>query len=40
MKNIENTLWVEKHRPDSLDGYVGNNHILEKVKNYIENNDV
>ena len=40
MKNSENTLWVQKHRPDSLDGYVGNNHILDKVKNYIKNNDV
>ena len=38
--NKENTYWAEKHRPDSLDGYVGNNHIVEKVKNYIKNNDV
>ena len=36
----ENTLWVEKYRPDTLDGYVGNEHIIEKVKIYIENEDV
>lgn len=36
----ENTLWVEKWRPSTLDGYVGNEHIVEKVKLYIENGDV
>lgn len=40
MSNIENSLWVEKYRPDTLEGYVGNEHILEKVKIYIENEDV
>ena len=37
---MSNSLWVEKYRPDTLDGYVGNEHILEKVKIYIENEDV
>ena len=40
MNSTENTLWVEKYRPDTLEGYVGNEHILEKVKIYIENEDV
>jgi len=40
MNRKENTLWVEKYRPDTLDGYVGNEHIIEKVKIYIENEDV
>ena len=40
MNNTENTLWVEKYRPDTLEGYVGNEHILQKVKIYIENEDV
>ena len=40
MNNTENTLYVEKYRPDTLEGYVGNEHILEKVKIYIENEDV
>jgi len=38
--NMSNSLWVEKYRPDTLEGYVGNEHILEKVKIYIENEDV
>ena len=29
----ENTLWVEAFRPDTLDGYIGNEHIIDKVKN-------
>lgn len=37
---MSNSLWVEKYRPDTLEGYVGNEHILEKVKIYIENDDV
>ena len=37
---MSNSLWVEKSRPDTLEGYVGNEHILEKVKIYIENDDV
>ena len=37
---MEHLLWVEKYRPDTLEGYVGNEHILEKVKIYIQNEDV
>jgi len=37
---IENSLWTEKYRPDTLDGYVGNEHVVDKVKIYIENGDV
>ena len=40
MNKKENTLFVEKYRPDTLQGYVGNEHIIEKVKIYIENEDV
>ncbi len=40
MNKSENSLFVEKYRPDTLDGYVGNEHIIEKVKIYIENEDV
>ena len=36
----ENTLWVESFRPDTLDGYIGNEHIIDKVKIFIENGDV
>lgn len=38
--NQENTLWVEKFRPGTLDGYVGNEHIIEKVKIYLKSGDV
>ena len=40
MMNKEHTLWVERYRPQRLEDYVGNEHILEKVKIYIENEDV
>ena len=40
MMNKEHTLWVERYRPQGLEDYVGNEHILEKVKIYIENEDV
>ena len=36
----ENTLWVESFRPDTLDGYIGNEHVIDKVKIFIENGDV
>tara|TARA_R110000765_G_scaffold155708_2_gene258593 strand:+ start:701 stop:1630 length:930 start_codon:yes stop_codon:yes gene_type:complete len=38
--NQEHTLWVEKFRPNTLDGYVGNEVIINKVKLYIEHGDV
>ena len=37
---VENTLWVESFRPNTLDGYIGNEHIIEKVKIFIANGDV
>ena len=36
----ENTLWTEAFRPDTLDGYIGNEHIIEKVGIFINNGDV
>ena len=38
--NQEHTLWVEKFRPNTLDGYVGNELIISKVKLYLEHGDV
>lgn len=38
--NIEHTLWTEAFRPSTLDGYIGNEHIIEKVRIFIENGDV
>jgi DNA polymerase III delta prime subunit len=38
--NNENTLWTEKYRPSNLDEYIGNDHIKEKIKIYLDNQDV
>jgi len=38
--NQENTLYVEKFRPDTLDGYVGNDQLIGKAKIWIESEDV
>ena len=36
----ENTMWVEAFRPKTLDGYIGNEQLIEKVKIFIESGDV
>jgi replication factor C small subunit len=36
----ENTLWVEKYRPQVLKEYIGNELLKEKVQTYLDNNDV
>jgi len=36
----ENTLWVEKYRPQTLNDYIGNELLKEKVQSYLDNNDV
>ena len=40
MFDRDHYLWVEKYRPDSLDTYIGNEHLKEKVKIYLESEDV
>jgi len=37
---INNTLWVEKYRPDILENYVGNENLKEIISKYIEQNDI
>ena len=37
---MENSLWVEKYRPKDLSTYIGNEHLKEKVKVYLESEDV
>ena len=34
------TLWVEKYRPQNLDKYIGNEHLIEKAKVWIESGDI
>ena len=36
----ENTLWVEKYRPKTLDTYIGNDQLKDKVKNYLDSGDI
>ena len=40
MNSKNNTLWVEKYRPDTLEGYIGNDVIVGKMKTYIEGGDI
>ena len=37
---MENSLWVEKYRPSSLNTYIGNEHLKSKVERYLESNDI
>ena len=37
----ENTLWVEKlDRPKTLDTYIGNEQLKDKVKHYLDSGDL
>lgn len=36
----EHTIWTERYRPDTLDGYVGNDTIKAKLQQYIETQDI
>lgn len=36
----ENSLWVERYRPDTLEGYIGNEQMKEKFARYIATGDV
>lgn len=40
MTNKEHYLWVEKYRPDTLDGYIGNVHFKEKLKAWLTSGDI
>lgn len=39
-KAKENSIWVERYRPDTLEGYVGNETLRAKLAQYIEEQDV
>jgi DNA polymerase III delta prime subunit len=36
----ENSLWVERYRPNNLADYVGNETIKETIQQYLDNNDI
>ena len=37
---MSNSLWVEKYRPNTLDNYIGNDHLKSKVENYLKSGDL
>lgn len=39
-QEVNNSLWVEKYRPRKLSEYVGNEHLKEKVSDYLQTGDV
>ena len=38
--SVKHSLWVEKYRPNSLDNYIGNDHLKSKVSVYLESGDI
>ena len=36
----EHYLWVEKYRPDTLEGYIGNKHFVEKLEQWLKSGDI
>ena len=36
----EHTIWTEKYRPDTLDGYIGNDVVRTKIEQYVSTQDV
>ena len=39
-QEINNSLWVEKYGPRKLTEYVGNEHLKQKVSDYLQSGDV
>jgi len=39
-KKVNNSLWVEKYRPSKLTEYVGNEHLKDKVRDYLESGEI
>ena len=37
---MNNSLWVERYRPTTLDTYIGNDHLKSKVEVYLESGDL
>ena len=36
----EHTLWVEKYRPTSLNGFVANKNLKATIQKYLDQNDI
>jgi replication factor C small subunit len=39
-KQDNHYLWVEKYRPDTLNGYIGSEHLKETIKSFIDKKDI
>ena len=39
-QEVNNSLWVERYRPRKLSEYVGNEHLKQKVSDYLQSGDV
>ena len=39
-EKTNNSLWVEKYRPSKLEEYVGNEHLKQKVSDYLQSGDI
>ena len=39
-QEVNNSLWVEKYRPRKLTEYVGNEHLKQKVSDYLESGEI
>ena len=39
-EKTNNSLWVEKYRPSKLQEYVGNEHLKQKVSDYLQSGDI
>ena len=37
---VNNSLWVEKYRPSKLTEYVGNEHLKDRVRDYLESGEI
>jgi DNA polymerase III delta prime subunit len=40
MGNEEHYLWVERYRPDTLEGYIGNEHFIESLTRWLAEGDI
>ena len=40
MSREEHYLWVEKYRPKTLDGYIGNEHFVRKLEQWLDEGDI
>jgi len=40
LSNLQNSLWVEKYRPSTIEDYIGNEDFINKLKHWIDIQDV